>query len=250
MGAFQTVDGEQSAELKITGSPGNFGQFLTLKVENAAGQAVTDIHLLYPGFDYGSAVTFLPEFIGLLKSFRALRFMAWERTNNNPLTSWAERPAAHFGHSGLGQPYEHLVLLSQFLSRSRSRSARADTSKRESRRRPLEAPEGVNRAPIAWTTVNPKRCLRYVAKAPYFGADDAQSGSLSALFTGMAADIAAKDATYADFKQLVGEWGLSMSAYEGGAGADGHHQSSHQAPRPTPARHVHFVLCALEKALW
>jgi hypothetical protein len=52
----------------------------------------------------------------------------------------------------LGQrPNTTLTLLSQFLSRSRSRSARADTSKRESRRRPVEATEGVNRAPAAWT---------------------------------------------------------------------------------------------------
>jgi hypothetical protein len=335
-GAFQTLNGEQRAELKITGSPGNFGQFLTLKVENAAGQSVSEIHLLYPGFEYGSAVTFLPEFVNVLKPFRALRFMDWEATNNNPLTSWAERPAAaHFGQSALGQPYEHLAALvnqtgkdawitipehasddyvhefakflaqnldfakiqaardaagfntpfqlilensnetwnsgfsayKTFLAAANANSARytgtyagtygpswmsgnADLMKVGQ----YEADRLVQHAAIFRTELGahggalspvlsgwalgavysdvglrfikdkygePKTLIKYVAMAPYFGADDAKSGTLVDLFSGLAADIASKDATYADFKKLVDEWGLSISAYEGGQGLTG-----------------------------
>ncbi len=336
VGAFQAVGDEQRAELKITGSPGNFGQFLTLKVENAAGQSVTDIHIRYPGFDYESPDTFLPEFLRLLKPFRALRFMDWEATNNNPLVSWAERPAAaHFGQSGMGQPYEHIValvnqtgkdawitipehanddyvtqlakFLAQGLDFTKIQAARdaaglsapfqlilessnetwnggfsayktfLAAAKMDAARYPgtyagtygpdwmsgnadlmrvaeYEADRLAKHAAIfrgqlgahagslapvlsGWALGavysdaglrfiadkygDPKTVLKYVAMAPYFGADDAQSGSLSALFTGMAADIASKDATYADFAKLVGEYGLSMAAYEGGQGLTG-----------------------------
>ena len=334
--AFQTVNGEQRAEVKISGSPGNFGQFLTLTIENAVGQTVTGIHLLYPGFDYASSVTFLPEFIALLKPFRALRFMDWESTNNNALTSWAERPqAAHFGQSSFGQPYEHLIALinqtgkdawitipehasddyvqqfarfiAQTLDFPKIQAARdaagltvpfqlmlensnetwntgfsanatfLAAAKADAARYPgtyagtygpswmsgnadlmkvgqYEADRLVKHAVIfrqelgarasilspvlsGWALGavysdvglrfikdkygDPKKQIKYVAMAPYFGADDAQSGTLASLFAGMAADIAAKDATYGDFKKLADEWGLEMAAYEGGQGLTG-----------------------------
>ena len=109
-GAWQSVAGEQRAELAITGSPGNFGQFLALSVKNSPGQSVSELRVLYPGFDYGTTEVFLPPFLGLLKPFRALRFMDWENTNGSTMVTWAERPAsAHFGQSPNGQPYEHIA---------------------------------------------------------------------------------------------------------------------------------------------
>ena len=333
---FQTVNGEQRAELKISGSPGNFGQFLTLAVNNAAGETVTDVHLLYPGFDHDSSALFLPQFIALLKPFRALRFMDWESTNNSSLSNWADRPAAaHFGQSPFGEPDEHIAALlnqtgkdawltipehatddyvrqfarflaqsldfeqiqkartlagfqtpfqiilensnetwnsgfsaySTFLAAAQAEPARytgaytgsygpswmsgntdlmkvgqyqADRLLQEVQIFRSElGPHADSLSPVlsgwalgaAYSDVglrfieenygDPKTFIKYVAMAPYFGADDAQSSSLADLFSGMAADIAAKDASYADFARLVDEWGLSMAAYEGGQGLSG-----------------------------
>jgi hypothetical protein len=111
-GAWQSVDGEQRNTLQITGTPGAFGNFLTLAVSNAAGQTVQGIHIYYPGFDFDSTTTFLPQFVSILAPFRAMRFMDWESTNGSTLANWADRPAAaHFGQSTSGEPYEHIAAL-------------------------------------------------------------------------------------------------------------------------------------------
>ncbi|HLK35934.1 MAG TPA: hypothetical protein VKU41_04220 [Polyangiaceae bacterium] len=111
-GAWQSAGGEQRNTVVITGTPGSFGNVLTLAITNGAGQSVQQIRVLYPGFDYDTPTTFLPKFIGLLTPFRALRFMDWENTNNSKLTDFASRPnAAHFGHSPNGEPYEHIAEL-------------------------------------------------------------------------------------------------------------------------------------------
>src|SRR4029077_9724640 len=70
------------------------------------------VRLLFPGHDPDEGAIFLPEFLRILKPFRALRFMDWGATNGSTLTDWADRPAAsHFGASPNGEPYEHLVAL-------------------------------------------------------------------------------------------------------------------------------------------
>ena len=109
---WQAVNGEQRSTIHIVGTPGNYGNFLTLTVANTAGQTVSDIHIYYPGYDWDTTTVFLPEFIRILKPFRALRFMDWESTNNNAIVDWKDRPAsAHYGQSAFGQPYEHIVAL-------------------------------------------------------------------------------------------------------------------------------------------
>ncbi len=111
-GAWQTANGEQRNTITITGTPGSFGSFLTLKITNGAGQTVTGIHILVPGFDYDTTTVFVPQLTSLLSPFRALRFMDWEATNGSTLANWSDRPAAtSFGQSTYGQPYEHLVEL-------------------------------------------------------------------------------------------------------------------------------------------
>ena len=335
-GTVQTVAGQQRAELQITGSPGDFGRFLTLKIENGAGQSVTDVHLRYPGFDYDSQETFLPELMALLRPFRALRFMDWEATNGSTLVNWSDRPnASHFGHSAFGEPYEHLVELvnetgkdawvtipehandefvtqfaqfwaqhldltkieaaraaagfatpfqlilessnetwnggftayATFLAAAKADPARysgnyggtygpswmsgntdlmkvgqyeADRLVKHSQifRKELGAHASIVSPVLSGWALGavysdvglrfiadeygePKSYIKYVAMAPYFGTDDMHSGSLESLFAGVNADIAAKDATYADFAKLVAEWGIEMAAYEGGQGLDG-----------------------------
>ena len=111
-GSFTASGGEMHADLVITGTPGNFGNFLNLQITNAPGQTVTKIRILSPGFDYTSTAVFLPQFITLLKPFRALRFMDWEQTNGSTITSWANHPTAtSFGASPYGEPWEHIVEL-------------------------------------------------------------------------------------------------------------------------------------------
>jgi hypothetical protein len=111
-GAWQTVNGEQRNTLQITGTPGSFGNLLTLDVSNGAGQTVQNIRIYYPGFDFDSKATFLPQFIALLGPFRAMRFMGWQSINGSTLADWADRPAAaHFGQSSFGEPYEHVTEL-------------------------------------------------------------------------------------------------------------------------------------------
>ena len=111
-GAWQTASGEQRNTVTLTGTPGSFGNALTLTVTNTAGQSVTGIHLLLPGFDYDTTTIFTPQFLSLLGPFRAMRFMGWMATNGSTLANWSDRPAsAHFGHSTYGEPYEHMLEL-------------------------------------------------------------------------------------------------------------------------------------------
>ena len=111
-GAWTQVAGEQRNTIQITGTPGAFGNFLTLTVTATPGQTVQDLHILLPGFAYDTTQIFLPQFLGLLTPFRALRFMEWESINGSTLADWTNRPAAtSFGASPNGQPYEHLVAL-------------------------------------------------------------------------------------------------------------------------------------------
>jgi hypothetical protein len=113
-GGWTRVGDEQRGTLTITGTPGEFGRFLSLHVENAAAPAapVHDLRILYPGVDYATTDVFLPEFLRLLAPFRALRFMDWENTNGSTLAKWADRPAATtFGVSPFGQPWERIVEL-------------------------------------------------------------------------------------------------------------------------------------------
>jgi hypothetical protein len=113
VGPWTQAGGEQRARLDITGTPGAFGNFLTLQIANGAGQTVSHIRILLPGQDLaGSPPLFNPQFLRLLKPFRALRFMDWEKTNGSTVASWADRPTAtRFGESPNGEPWEHIVEL-------------------------------------------------------------------------------------------------------------------------------------------
>jgi hypothetical protein len=106
-GAWQTVAGEQRNTVTITGTPGAFGNPLTLAIANTGTETVTSIHLYLPGIDYDTTEPFNPQFIATLTPFRAMRFMEWEDINGSKLTDWSSRPTAtQFGSSSYGQPYE------------------------------------------------------------------------------------------------------------------------------------------------
>jgi hypothetical protein len=68
---------------------------------------------------------------------------------------------------------------------------------------------------------DPKTLVRYVAMAPYFGPDDAQTGALGTLFTSAQTNITSMDPVFQDFAKLTKAYGLEMAAYEGGQGISG-----------------------------
>ena len=337
-GPWTTVNGEQRNALQITGTPGNFGQLLTLTVTATPGQSVHDLHILSPGFDYDAPQVFLPQFLGLLTPFRALRFMDWEATNGSTLADWVDRPAAsHFGASPHGEPWEHLVelvnetgkdawitvpehvtddfvhKLGQFLAKSLDFTRIDAARKKQGLSTPFQllvensnetwntgftayqtfltaAQANPSRYPgtyagsygPSWMSGNadlmkvgqfeadrlvqvsailrqeltgigksgsvapvlsgwalgavysdvglrfikdnhgdPKTLISYVAIAPYFGPDEAQTGALDTLFTSAGQAIDAMDPTFQDFHKLVTEYGLQMAGYEGGQSLSG-----------------------------
>jgi hypothetical protein len=111
-GAWTTVSGEQRNQVTVTGTPGAFGNFLTLQVTNTGSQSVTSIHMYLPGIAYDTPEPFNPPFLAALAPFRALRFMEWQDINNSTLQEWANRPSeSQFGSSPNGQPYELIAEL-------------------------------------------------------------------------------------------------------------------------------------------
>jgi hypothetical protein len=112
VGSWQSVNGEERAQIKITGTPGSFGNFLTLNVSNTGSQTVTNVHISLPGVAYDETNPFNPAFLAALTPFRAMRFMGWMGTNNSKLANWSDRPASsHYGSSTYGVPYEFVAEL-------------------------------------------------------------------------------------------------------------------------------------------
>jgi hypothetical protein len=109
-GAWTTAAGEQRNQVKVTGTPGSFGNFLTLNVSNTGSQTVTAIHMYLPGVAYDTAGPFNPALLSALTPFRAIRFMEWEAIDNSTLANWSDRPASsQFGSSTYGKPYEFIT---------------------------------------------------------------------------------------------------------------------------------------------
>lgn len=111
-GTWTTSGDVHQAKVHITNTPGVFGKILTLTITNTGAQTVTDVHLRMPGFGADAKEVFLPQFLALLKPFRALRFMDWEATNGSKLANWSDRASADvYGKSPNGVPWEHIVEL-------------------------------------------------------------------------------------------------------------------------------------------
>ncbi|HEY4238323.1 MAG TPA: hypothetical protein VGM88_00830 [Kofleriaceae bacterium] len=68
---------------------------------------------------------------------------------------------------------------------------------------------------------DPKDYVAYIAQAPYFNVDDAQTGSLDALFADANTNIQAMHATFMDFASLGADYGIAIAGYEGGQGFGG-----------------------------
>jgi hypothetical protein len=69
---------------------------------------------------------------------------------------------------------------------------------------------------------DPKNYVTYVAQAPYFDtADDTTTGALSTLFPALQTNISGMHSTFTDFAKLASQYGVKMSAYEGGQSITG-----------------------------
>jgi hypothetical protein len=333
---WQTVGNERRAVVDITGTPGAFGNLLTLTIANTGTQTVTDLHIYFTGFDYDSTQMFLPQFLTELAPFRAMRFMGWENTNSSTLVDWSDRPAsAHFGQSAYGEPWEHIAelinetgkdawlnvpehasddyihSLAQFLNANLDLGRIAAAREAQGMTTPFQlivenSNETWNQGFTAYQTFltaantdtgrytgvydgtfgpswmsqssdlmkvgqyeadrlvkigtifrqelganasmvapvlsgwalgavysdvalrfiqanygDPKMYVSYVAQAPYFSPDDAQTGALDTLFASASTNIQAMDATFQDFAMLGQEYGIEIAAYEGGQGIGG-----------------------------
>ncbi len=110
-GPWQNVNGEQRNLVTIVGTPGQFGGVLDIGIHNEPGQSVHDLHLLYPGFDYGTTQIFMPGLLAILHPFRSIRFMDWMLWDAE-LSEWSQAPVMPgFGLSPQGQYYQYILAL-------------------------------------------------------------------------------------------------------------------------------------------
>jgi hypothetical protein len=334
LSGLQTVGDEHRGLLAITGTPGAFGNLLTLAITNTAAQTVTDVHIWAPGIDYDTDQIFAPQLLALLRPFHTMRFMDWEATNNSTIMNWADRATATQFGSNNGVPFERIAelinttgkdgwitipehatddyihQLAQFMA-SHLDFVRISTARQA---QGIAAPfqllvensnenwntgfsayatflgaaqanpgrytgvyDGIypsfmsgnsnlmkvgqyeadrlvkigmifrqefagNASAIApvlagWALAatysdvglrfilanygDPKQYVSYIAHAPYFSPDDAQTGSLASLFASASANIQAMDATFQSFAKLGSDYGIAIAAYEGGQGMGG-----------------------------
>lgn len=76
-----------------------------------AGQSLTDLKLLRPGYDNDDAV-YTTDFLAAIDRFTVLRFMDAQQTNGSSQTGWSERPkSSDFSYALRGIPLEDAIYL-------------------------------------------------------------------------------------------------------------------------------------------
>lgn len=97
--------------IEVMVKPGNNGLALEI-LESKKGDHIRNIHVWLPGLENISS-EFNPKFIKLLQPFGAFRFMDFQKTNNNPLIKWQDRPllsdSRYTGEGGV--PLEMMIKL-------------------------------------------------------------------------------------------------------------------------------------------
>jgi hypothetical protein len=105
--ATPTYDG--GIDLRITATdPNHTGNYLrNIRMVKAENEALLN-----------AGQVFSPRFLGLLRNFRALRFMDWFGTNGNTLASWSNRPLRSnaFWGTSKGVPIEVAIQLANTVS--------------------------------------------------------------------------------------------------------------------------------------
>lgn len=79
------------------------------------GSGIKHLRVIRPGYDPHRPPLFTQPFLDHMRRFKTLRMMDWLRTNNNPVSSWAERtdPKRHHTNAPNGAPWEHIIALAR-----------------------------------------------------------------------------------------------------------------------------------------
>jgi hypothetical protein len=87
--------------------------------QSSASDPIRDLRIIMPGFGttYQSQ-PFQTLFLERLEPFAGIRYMDWQKTNNSPLSAWADRttPAAYTQTREQGVALEHMAQLSNTLA--------------------------------------------------------------------------------------------------------------------------------------
>lgn len=91
-GLDSSIASSQPGEIKINVNQGNGGIYLKIEDSDIA-DPIRNIRVIMPGFEntYQSQ-PFHPTFLERLEPYAFLRFMEWQRTNNQTMSAWFERP--------------------------------------------------------------------------------------------------------------------------------------------------------------
>ena len=86
---------------------------------SVAGDGVSGIHLMRPGYALNGAAVFTKEFIATMQGFKIIRGMDFTSTNSNAQQRWDERTKPnHFGDTGTnGQSWELMIALANATGR-------------------------------------------------------------------------------------------------------------------------------------
>jgi hypothetical protein len=83
------------------------------------GDGIRDLRVIRPDYDPAHPPLFTKSFLDHIARFKTLRFMDWLRTNNNPVTTWAERTSPERMHhvSAKGVPWEDIIELANLTGK-------------------------------------------------------------------------------------------------------------------------------------
>lgn len=85
---------------------------------NQTGDYIRNIRVIMPGhLDTYETAPFYPPFLELWGDFKVLRFMDWQRTNNNPTVTWSERTTPQYATQAThhGVSLEYIIQLANTL---------------------------------------------------------------------------------------------------------------------------------------
>jgi len=110
-----TVKTSSSGTYNVGVDPQKGGVILRILRTDPA-DPIRNLRFFMPGFEDGEAI-FHPAFLKILKPFKVIRFMNWQRTNSQPSGEWSERtkPGSLTQRSPQGVSLEYMVALANTL---------------------------------------------------------------------------------------------------------------------------------------
>jgi len=119
MGYFYPTGGTSTYTINIPpGSEGPTSLFVNIRQSQQA-DPIRNLRVIMPGFETTyQTQPFHPLFLERLEPFSGIRYMDWQKTNNNPLSAWADRttPDTHTQTRNQGVALEYIVQVSNTLA--------------------------------------------------------------------------------------------------------------------------------------